>query len=56
MAFEFFGGVAQIVAPDNLKTSVKKPCYYEPDLNPPYREMGAHYEVVSAVSRTSTSW
>ena len=42
-AFEFFGGVTQILVPDNCKTGVKHPCYYEPDLNPTYREMGAHY-------------
>src|SRR5437868_10992522 len=32
-----------MVVPDNLKTGVNKPCFYEPDLNPTYREMGAHY-------------
>lgn len=50
-AFEFFGGVAQIIVPDNLKTGVTKPCYYEPDLNPTYREMGAHYDVAIIPAR-----
>jgi transposase InsO family protein len=41
--FSFFGGVPQIVKPDNLKASVTKACYYEPDLNPTYHEMAVHY-------------
>jgi transposase len=50
-AFEFFGGVTQIVVPDNLKTGVNKPCFYEPDLNPTYREMGAHYDTAIIPAR-----
>ena len=42
-AFAFFGGVPQIIIPDNLKSGVTKPCRYEPDLNPTYAEMAAHY-------------
>ncbi len=33
-AFEFFGGIAEVVVPDNLKSAVTHPSYYEPDLNP----------------------
>jgi transposase len=44
-AFEFLGGVTLVVVPDNLKSGVRKPSYYEPDLNPTYREWGEHYEV-----------
>jgi hypothetical protein len=29
--FAFFGGVPEIVVPDNLKAGVKHPCRYEPD-------------------------
>src|SRR3990172_64121 len=43
-AFEFFGGVVQVVVPDNLKTGVQKPNYYEPDLNPAYQELAEHYQ------------
>lgn len=43
-AFAFFGGVVQIVVPDNLKTGVQKPNYYEPDLNPAYQELAEHYQ------------
>jgi transposase len=42
-AFEFFGGVAEVVVPDNLKSAVTHPSYYEPDLNPTYRDLGEHY-------------
>ena len=30
-AMEFFGGVVKIVVPDNLKTGITKPNYYDPD-------------------------
>jgi transposase len=42
-AFEFFGGVAEILVPDNVKTGVTHPCRYEPDLNPTYQDMARHY-------------
>lgn len=42
-AFEYMGGVAEIVVPDNLKSGVTKACRYEPDLNPTYQELAAHY-------------
>lgn len=42
-AFSFFGGVTEIVVPDNLKSGVNKPCRYEPDLNPTYAEMAAYH-------------
>lgn len=42
-ALEFFGGVPALVIPDNLKTGVKSPCYYEPEVNPSYAELARHY-------------
>jgi len=42
-AFEYFEGVPEIVVPDNLKSGVSKACRYEPDLNPAYHDMAAHY-------------
>jgi transposase len=41
--YEYMGGVSAITVPDNLKAGVIKPDFYEPDLNPTYREMAAHY-------------
>ena len=43
-ALEFFGGVVRIVVPDNLKTGVQKPNYYEPDINPAYQELAEYYQ------------
>ncbi len=42
-AFEFFGGVPEILVPDNLKTGVTHPCRYEPDINPTYQDLAEHY-------------
>jgi transposase len=42
-AFQFFGGVPQIIVPDNLKTGTTAACYYEPDVNPTYQEMTDYY-------------
>jgi transposase len=50
-AFEFFRGVAAALVPDNLKTGVKKACFYEPDLNPTYQELAEHYGTVILPAR-----
>lgn len=50
-AFEFFGGVSEIVVPDNPKTGVIKACRYEPDLNRTYQEMAAHYGIAVVPAR-----
>jgi transposase len=42
-AFEFFGGTARLLIPDNLKTGVKHPDRYEPAINPSYAQMAEHY-------------
>ena len=42
-AFQFFGGVPELIIPDNLKAGVRKAHRYEPDLNPTYAEMANHY-------------
>jgi transposase len=42
-AFEFFGGVTQLIVPDNLKSGVIRACLYDPDLNPTYQDLAAHY-------------
>jgi transposase len=50
-AFEFFGGVVEVVVPDNLKSAVTHPSYYEPDLNPTYQDLGQHYGVAIIPAR-----
>jgi transposase len=42
-AFEYFRVVPRVLVPDNLKSGVHDPCYYEPELNPTYAEMAEHY-------------
>jgi transposase len=44
-ALEFFQGCPRLVIPDNWKSGVKQPCYYEPELNPTYRDLAVHYGV-----------
>lgn len=51
-AFEFFGGVAQILVPDNLKSGVTNPCRYEPDINPTYQDLAEHYGAVVIPARS----
>lgn len=50
-AFEFWGGLPEILVPDNLKTGVKNPCRYEPDVNPTYHDMAVHYGVAVIPAR-----
>jgi transposase len=50
-AFEFMGGVPEIVVPDNLKSGVTKACRYEPSVNRTYEEMAAHYSVAVVPAR-----
>ena len=45
-AFAFFGGTTQTIRLDNLKEGVLKPDVYDPQLNPLYAKMLAHYDVV----------
>jgi transposase len=42
-AFEFIGGTAKLIVPDNPRTGVDRACRYEPDLNRTYHEMAEHY-------------
>jgi transposase len=44
-AFEYYGGVTEILVPDNLLSGVKHACRYEPEINRTYAEMAAHYNV-----------
>jgi transposase len=50
--FEFYGGTPRIAVPDNLKTGVVKSHLYDPDLNPDYVEMAAHYGVAVVPARS----
>jgi len=51
--FDYLGGVPEMVVPDNLKSGVTKACFYEPDLNPTYQDMAAHYGVAVLPARAA---
>jgi len=48
---DFFGGVPQIIVPDNLKSAVTKADYYDPEINPTYNEWAKHYSVAVVPAR-----
>jgi transposase len=50
-AFAFLGGCPELVVPDNLKSGVSKACRYEPDLNPTYAQLAAHFAVAVLPAR-----
>jgi len=50
-ALAFFGGVPEILVPDNTKTGVKHPSRYEPDINPTYLDLAEHYGAVVLPTR-----
>lgn len=43
--FRFIGGVPRLLVPDNLKSGVHKPSFYDPEINRSYGRMAAHYDV-----------
>ena len=49
--FEYFGGVARSLVPDNLKSAVTKADRYDPDLNPAYYDMASHYSTAIIPAR-----
>ena len=50
-AFRRLGGAVQVVVLDNLREGVITPDIYEPELNPLYRDVLAHYGVVALPCR-----
>ncbi|WP_293886079.1 IS21 family transposase, partial [Thiolapillus sp.] len=39
----FFGGVPELLVPDNLKAAVTQACRYAPKINTTYTELATHY-------------
>jgi transposase len=50
-AFEFLGGVPEVLVPDNLRSGVSRASRYEPDINPGYQDMATHYGVAVIPAR-----
>jgi len=49
--FNYFGGVSQIIVPDNLKTGVIKANWHDPVINKIYQEMATHYNTAIIPAR-----
>jgi transposase len=49
--FEYFGGVSQMIVPDNLKTGVTRSDWYNPEINRIYQEMAMHYNTAIIPAR-----
>ena len=50
-ALEFFGGVPELLVPDNVKTAVTKASRHEPTLSLTYQDMADHYDTAICPTR-----
>jgi transposase len=50
-AFNFFGGITEVLVPDNLRTGIKNSCFYQPLENATYKDMAEHYDTVIIPAR-----
>lgn len=50
-AFQYFGGVTEVVVPDNPKPAVTKADYYDPEINLVYNAWAGHYTAVVLPAR-----
>jgi transposase len=50
-AFEFFGGIPELIIPDNLKSAVLKTHRYKPEINPTYQQMASYYQTAIVPAR-----
>lgn len=49
--FTFFGGVPEVLVPDNLKSGVSKAHHYDPEINPTYQDLANHYGIAVIPAR-----
>lgn len=52
--FEYFGGVSEVLVPDNLKSGVTKAHRYDPDINANYQHFSEHYGVAIVPARSAS--
>ena len=52
--FSYFGGVPQVLSPDNLKSAVTKAHRYDATINPAYARLASHYELAVVPARVKT--
>lgn len=48
---QFFGGVPELIVPDNLKSGVRDACRFDPEANPTYVQWAAHHGVAILPAR-----
>lgn len=51
-ALESFGGSSEVIVPDQLRSGVSRPCWYEPGIHRTYDEMAEHYGAVVIPARS----
>jgi hypothetical protein len=51
-ALHYYRGVPRVITPDNCKTAVVTPKYYEPTINSAYWELAQHYGVAIVPARS----
>jgi transposase len=51
--FEYFGGVSEILVPDNLKSGVTQAHRYDPDINANYQHLCEHYGIAIVPARAA---
>lgn len=51
-SLHFFGGVPQVIVPDNVKAAVHKASNYEPQLNPSMEDFAEYYQVAVMPTRS----
>ena len=49
--FTFIAGLTALLIPGNLRSGVARACRYEPDINPTYADLAAHYGVAVIPAR-----
>ena len=54
-AFEYMGGVAGLLVPDQLRSGVSVPGWYEPGTQRTYDEMARHYDTAVMPARTTSA-
>lgn len=50
-AMMYFGGVPAVIVPDNLKSGIKDPLYYDPEVNQTYQRWAEYYDVAILPAR-----
>lgn len=48
---EFFGGVPEVLVPDQLRSAVSKPCRYDPEIHRSLCDLAEHYELTVLPAR-----